>query len=314
MVYKDSSLSTKSAMALNTRSSLNRGYLAFLIPGIILFLLIIVFPLLANIGLSFTKWSGVGTPTWVGFANYIKAIGDSTFWTSFKNNMLLVIVITIIPTLVGLLLAGFLFEYITIKFGRGTTNFFRAGFYLPQIIPVVVAGIVWRWIFQPNWGALNLFLNNVGLGMLSRNWLGDASTALPSIMVMMIWFQIGYTLVIFMAALQRIDPVVYEAAVLDGASWPQRFFYITIRLIRPEIFVVVLTTIIYTLKTFGQVYVMTGGGPGNATNVASYFCYQNFFGRSRVGYGATIATVLTIIIILVAIGFIRMQTKQEQES
>jgi len=295
-------------------SSNSRGYLIFLIPGVILFLVIIVFPLLVNIGLSFTKWSGVGTPVWVGFANYIKAIGDSTFWISFKNNLLLVIVITTIPTLVGMVLAGFLFEYVTIKFGRGTTNFFRAGFYLPQIIPVVVAGIVWRWILQPNWGVLNWLLNAVKLDMLTRNWLGDASTALPSIMVMMIWFQIGYPLVIFMAALQRIDPVVYEAAALDGASWLQRFFHITIHLIRPEIFVVVLTTIIYTLKTFGQVYVMTAGGPGGATIVASYFSYQNFFERSRVGYGATIATVLTIIIILVAIGFIRMQTKQEQES
>lgn len=313
MVHKAYSTNAK-ATTLNTGSSLNKGYLIFLIPGVLLFLLIIVFPLLANIGLSFTKWSGVGTPVWVGLDNYMRAIGDSIFWTSFKNNLLLVIVITTIPTLIGLLLAGFLFEYIATKFGRGTTNFFRAGFYLPQIVPVVVAGIVWRWILQPNWGVLNWSLKAVGLGMLTRSWLGDASTALPSIMMMMIWFQIGYPLVIFMAALQRVDPVVYEAAALDGASWFQRFFYITIRLIRPEIFVVVVTTIIFALKTFSQVYVMTGGGPGNATVVASYFSYQNFFSRSRVGYGATIATVLTFIIILVAIGFIRMQIKQEQES
>jgi len=130
---------------------------------------------------------------------------------------------------------------------------------------------------------------------------------------MMIWFQIGYPLVIFMAALQRIDPAVYEAADLDGASWLQRFFHITIHLIRPEIFVVVLTTIIYTLKTFGQIYVTTKGGPGQATIVPSYFSYQNFFQRSIVGYGATITTVLTIIICLIAVGFIMIQTKHEQE-
>ena len=134
-----------------------------------------------------------------------------------------------------------------------------------------------------------------------------------TIIMMMIWFQIGYPLVIFIAALQRIDPAVYDAADLDGASWLQRYFYITIPLIRPEIFVVVLTTIIYTLKTFAQVYVTTKGGPGRATIVPSYFSYQNFFIRSRVGYGATITTVLMIIIGLVAIGFIRMQIKQEQE-
>jgi raffinose/stachyose/melibiose transport system permease protein len=287
--------------------------MVFLIPGVLLFLLIIVFPLLANVGLSFTKWSGVGTPVWVGFTNYMKAIRDSNFWASFKNDLLLVIAVTTIPTLIGLLLAGFIFEYIRAKFGRGIANFFRAGFYLPQIAPVVVVGIVWRWILQPNWGVLNWSLKAVGLDTLTRSWLGDTSTALPSIMMMMIWFQIGYPLVIFMAALQRIDPAVYEAADLDGASWLQRFFYITIHLIRPEIFVVVLTTIIYTLKTFGQVYVMTKGGPGQATMVPSYFSYQNFFQRSMVGYGATITTILTIIIGLVAVGFIRMQTKQEQE-
>lgn len=312
MTHKDYSHNTK-IRTLKASSSLNKGYMVFLIPGVLLFLLIIVFPLLANVGLSFTKWSGVGTPVWVGFTNYMKAIRDSNFWASFKNDLLLVIAVTTIPTLIGLLLAGFIFEYIRAKFGRGIANFFRAGFYLPQIAPVVVVGIVWRWILQPNWGVLNWSLKAVGLDTLTRSWLGDTSTALPSIMMMMIWFQIGYPLVIFMAALQRIDPAVYEAADLDGASWLQRFFYITIHLIRPEIFVVVLTTIIYTLKTFGQVYVMTKGGPGQATMVPSYFSYQNFFQRSMVGYGATITTILTIIIGLVAVGFIRMQTKQEQE-
>ena len=287
--------------------------MVFLIPGVLLFLLIIVFPLLANIGLSFTKWSGVGTPVWVGFTNYMKAIRDSYFLASFKNALLLVITVTTIPTLIGLLLAGFIFEYILAKFGRGIAIFFRVGFYLPQIVPIVVVGIVWRWMLQPNWGVLNWSLKAVGLDTLTRSWLGDTSTALPSIMMMMIWFQIGYPLVIFIAALQRIDPTVYDAADLDGASWLQRYFYITIPLIRPEIFVVVLTTIIYTLKTFAQVYVTTKGGPGRATIVPSYFSYQNFFIRSRVGYGATITTVLTIIIGLVAIGFIRMQIKQEQE-
>jgi len=312
MTHKDYSHNTKIA-TLKASSSLNKGYMVFLIPGVLLFLLIIVFPLLANIGLSFTKWSGVGTPVWVGFTNYMKAIRDSYFLTSFKNALLLVITVTTIPTLIGLLLAGFIFEYILDKFGRGIAIFFRVGFYLPQIVPIVVVGIVWRWMLQPNWGVLNWSLKAVGLDTLTRSWLGDTSTALPSIMMMMIWFQIGYPLVIFIAALQRIDPVVYDAADLDGASRLQRYFYITIPLIRPEIFVVVLTTIIYTLKTFAQVYVTTKGGPGRATIVPSYFSYQNFFIRSRVGYGATITTVLTIIIGLVAIGFIRMQIKQEQE-
>jgi raffinose/stachyose/melibiose transport system permease protein len=293
-------------------SSLSKGYAIFLMPGVFAFLLLIVFPLLANIGVCFTKWTGVGTPTWVGLANYEKAMGDSSFWASFKNNMLLIVAMTIIPTIIGLFLATFLFDYIADKFGKGVSSFFRAGFYLPQIIPLVVAGIVWRWIYQPDWGVLNGLLKSLGLDLLTRAWLGNASTAMYAVMGMMVWFQIGYPLVIFMAALQRVDPELYEAAALDGASWLQKFFYITIHLIRPEIYVVVLTTAIHALKIFAPIYAMTRGGPGRATIVASYFSYQNFFERSNVGYGATIATVLTVIIMLLTTGFIIVQTRREQ--
>jgi raffinose/stachyose/melibiose transport system permease protein len=301
------------ATAARKNSSPYRGYELFLIPGIVVFMVLIVVPFLINIAVSFTKWQGVGTPVWIGLANYQKALADATFWTSFKNNLALIVAMTIIPTIVGLFLAAFLFDYISRKFGTGLTSFFRAGLYVPQVIPVVVAAIAWRWILQPDWGAVNTLLKGVGLGSLAHNWLGDAATAMPSIMVMMVWFQIGYPLVIFMAALQRVDPELYEAASLDGASWLQTFFYITIQLIRPEIYVVVLTTIIHALKVFPPVWLMTRGGPGTSTYVASYFSFRNFFEMSNVGYGATIATILTIIIVLITVAYLRVQTQQERQ-
>jgi raffinose/stachyose/melibiose transport system permease protein len=289
-----------------------KGYGVFLIPGFLIFLFIIVVPFVVNIGVSFTKWTGVGTPTWVALTNYTKAFGDSIFWTSFKNNVFLIITLTTIPTLIGLLLAAFLADYIAKRFGDSVASFFRAGFYLPQIIPVVVAAIVWRWILQPDWGVLNTFFKSVGLPRLAHNWLGDPGTAMPSVIMMMIWFQIGYPLVIFMAALQRIDPEFYEAAAIDGATWLQKFRYITIPLIRPEIYVVVLTTTIYALKTFAPVFAMTKGGPGSATMVASYFSYKNFFENSNVGYGATMSTVLTIVVMVITVIYVRVQSRQEQ--
>jgi raffinose/stachyose/melibiose transport system permease protein len=299
--------------AARKSSSPYQGYELFLIPGIVVFLVLIVAPFLINIAVSFTKWQGVGTPLWIGLANYQKALADATFWTSFKNNLALIVAMTIIPTIVGLFLAAFLFDYISRKFGAGVTSFFRAGLYVPQVIPIVVAAIAWRWILQPDWGAVNSLLRGVGLDSLAHNWLGDAATAMPSIMVMMVWFQIGYPLVIFMAALQRVDPELYEAASLDGASWLQTFFYITIQLIRPEIYVVVLTTIIHALKVFPPVWLMTRGGPGTSTYVASYFSFRNFFEMSNVGYGATIATILTIIIVLITVAYLRVQTQQERQ-
>lgn len=287
------------------------GYTGFLLPGVILFLLIIIIPFFVNLYVSFTKWSGVQSPVWIGLANYQKLLGDATFWASFKNNVIMIIAMTIIPTIIGLLLSTFLFDYIASKFGTAISNFFRAGFYLPQILPVAIAGVMWRWILQPDWGALNWFFNAIGLSSAAHNWLGDATTALPTVMMIMIWFQIGYPLVIFMSALQRIDPELLEAAQIDGASWLQRFYYITIHLIRPEILVVILTTTIAALKMFGQIFVLTRGGPGTATIVPSYFAYQNFFEKANVGYGSAISTVMTLIIIVLTVLFINAQSQQE---
>jgi raffinose/stachyose/melibiose transport system permease protein len=295
--------------SVQNKSTLNRGYGVFLIPGLILFTLIIILPFLVNIGVSFTKWQGIGTPVWIGLTNYQKLMRDTTFWASFKNNLSLIIAITIAPTVIGLLLSTVLFGYVADRFGRPVSNFFRGGFYLPQILPVAIAGVIWGWLLQPD-GTLNWFLRSIGLGFLAHNWLGDATTALPTVMIIMIWFQIGYPLVIFMAALQRIDPELLEAAALDGASGLQGFFYVTLQLIRPEIYVVVLTTTIYALKIFGQIFVLTRGGPGTATMVPSYFAYQNFFEKSNVGYGAAISTIMTLIILVVTVLFINFQNRQ----
>lgn len=295
------------------RFSPYKGLEVFLIPGLIVFLILIVFPFLSNFYLSFTRWTGVRTPIWIGLANYSKALTDKIFWISFRNNLYLIITLTTIPTLIGLLLATILYDYISKVFGKGISSIFRAGFYLPQVIPAVVSALVWRWILQPDWGVLNYILKGIHLDGLAHNWLGDPKTALLAIIVTMIWFQIGYPMVIFMAALQRIDPEMYEAASIDGASWLQKFLRITIPLIRPEMYVVVLTTTIFALKTFGQVFAMTLGGPGNSTMVASYFSYKNFFQNSNVGYGATMSTVITFIIIVITIVWVRIQTQQERQ-
>ncbi len=144
------------------------------------------------------------------------------------------------------------------------------------------------------------------------NWLGDTSTALPSVMLVLIWVQIGYPVVIFMSALQRVDPELYEAAELDGAGWWRRFGAITIPQIRPETFVVTLTCTVAALKVFGPIYVLTRGGPESSTLVPSYYSYLNFFDKSKVGYGAAVATVLTLVIIVVAVVILALQSRAER--
>ncbi|MGH1505349.1 MAG: carbohydrate ABC transporter permease [Acidimicrobiales bacterium] len=289
-------------------------YWIYLAPGFLVFALVIGAPLLANIGLSFTNWRGSGTPEWAGVDNYTRLAGDDVFWLSFRNNLVLMVGMVIIPTMLGLLISATLFDYIGSTFSERWSSFFRAGYYLPQLLPIAVAGVVWGWILHPRYGVLNTLLETVGLDALTNNWLGDKSTALLSVGAVMVWFQLGYPIVIFMAALGRVEPSLYEAAALDGADWRRRFRHITIPMIRPELMVVLLTTTVHALKVFAQVYVLTGGGPGNATNVPAYFSYQNFFEKAQVGYGAAVANALTIVIVAVMFVFLRVQAAAEREA
>ena len=293
------------------RGSLHGGYGPFLVPGLALVGVVVGIPFLTNVAVSFTRWTGVGWPRWAGLANYRRAFADATFWASFENNVILILAVTVIPTLLGLAIAVALYDTVARRFGNAPVAVLKAGLYVPQVLPVVVAGIVWGWILDPGGGALNALLRGAGLSALARSWLGDPATALPSVMGIMVWFQLGYPLVIFMAAVQRIDPQLLEAADLDGARWRHRFHLIT-HLIRPEILVVVLTTTIYALKLFGPIYVLTRGGPGKATIVPSYFAYQAFFERAQVGYGAAITTLMTTIILALTAFFIRAQHRQER--
>ncbi|WP_336207622.1 carbohydrate ABC transporter permease [Nonomuraea sp. LPB2021202275-12-8] len=281
-----------------------RGYWLYLVPSLVLFLAVIVVPFLMNLGVSFTRWSGVGTPRWIGLDNYTRLLEDERFWLSFQNNVALIVAMAIVPTALGLLLAAALFDYIGKRFGTRTASALRAMYYLPQVLPVAVAGVVWGWMLHPSYGAINQVFG------LKLDWLGDPDLALATVMAVMVWFQLGYPVVIFMAGLQRVDPAYYEAAELDGASWWRKVWHITIPQIRPEIFVVLLTCTIAALKVFGPIFVLTRGGPGNATMVPSYFSYLNFFQKSNVGYGSAIATVLALIIIVVTFLFLRVQERE----
>ncbi|WP_082514485.1 carbohydrate ABC transporter permease [Frigoribacterium sp. Leaf164] len=289
-----------------------RGFWLYLVPGFALFAVVVLVPLVWNVYLSFTDYRGIRPPTWAGLDNWRELMADERFWTSFLNSVFLILAMVVVPTLLGLLLAAMLFDLIGRKFGGRLASFLRATYYLPQILPVAIAAIVIGWILRPENGALNSVLDAVGLGALQHNWLGSPDTALLSIMVVMVWVQLGYPVVIFMAALQRVDPELYEAAELDGAGWFQRFRAITVSIIRPEIFVVVLTCTIAALKVFGPIYALTRGGPGDSTIVPSYYAYSEFFQSQQVGYGATIATALTLVIVVITIFFIQAQNRVER--
>ncbi|WP_055715564.1 carbohydrate ABC transporter permease [Streptomyces torulosus] len=293
------------------RSRARDSHALFLLPGALAFLAVVVVPFLMNTGVSFTDWRGVGTPTWSGLANYRELWGDAAFWASFRHSLFMVVAMAAVPTAVGLVLAAALFDVAGRPGGGRITAILRACFYLPQVLPIAVAGIVWSWILAPDNGSLNELLQAVGLGGWQRDWLGDPDIALYTVMAVMVWVQLGFPLVVFMAGLQRVDPQLYEAAELDGAGWWRRFRHITLPQIRPEIHVVLLWCTIAALKVFGAVYVLTKGGPGGATDVPSYFSFTTFFEKTQVGYGAAVSTVLTVIILVLTVIGLKLQTRAE---
>ncbi|MFC7376768.1 carbohydrate ABC transporter permease [Brachybacterium sp. GCM10030267] len=289
------------------------GYWPYMLPGLISFLVVILVPFVLNIWYSLHSWKGGLAPKrWNGLENYTALLADEAFWLSFRNSISMIAAMVVVPTLIGLLLAAMLFDYVAKHWNSQTAAFLRATYYMPQILPISVAGIVWNWILNSQTGAVNTMLEGLGIAD-PPNWLGDPSLALPSVMLVLIWIQIGYPTVIFMSALQRVEPELYEAAELDGAGWFARFRAITVPQISPETFVIVLTCTIAALKVFAPIYVLTRGGPESSTLVPSYYSYLNFFDTSRVGYGAAVATVLTLIIVVIAGGIQVLQNRSARK-
>lgn len=302
----------ETAMSRIPGSPSNRFWL-YLIPGVAMLTWIIIVPGIWNIYLSFTNYRGIRPPVWAGLKNWARLMKDDTFWISFRNSIWMIIAMVVIPILLGLILSSLIFDVVQKKFGPKAASTMRAVYYFPQLLPIAIGSLVMGWIFRAENGALNSLLSAIGLGSLQHDWLGKPDTALIFLMLIMIWIQVGYPLVIFMSGLQRVDPELYEAASLDGANWWQRFKTITLPSIKPEIFVVALTCTIAALKVFAPVYMLTKGGPGTTTIVPSYYSYTQFFQVQQVGYGAAIATALTVVIIIVAIVFTNLQQKVEAE-
>ena len=294
---------------MTTKVQQTKQYYWYAVPGVVSFAALVGGAFLYNVYLSFNSWQGIGTPEWVGLENYQNLIQDRVFWVSFLHAFQFIFAMSIAPTAIGILIAALIYDFIARYFGNAISTFLRISLYVPQIIALPIVGMLWAWMLSPNIGVVNTILREIGLGSLALNWLGEAGTAMFALSIMMIWIQVGYTIVIFVSGMSRLDPYLDEAAQLDGATWFQRFRIVTIPQLYPEIAVVLLTTTVATLKVFGPVYVMTNGGPGDATQVPAYFSYFHFFSTTRVGYGAAIATVLALLLTALAIGLLRLQRK-----
>ncbi len=286
-------------MKLNLREDLE-GYL-FISPWILGMVLFALGPILASFGLAFTRWNLFTEPEYVGWANFQKLAHDPLFYKSVFNT----IYYTVFAVPLGLVLALGLAMLVNHRL-RGV-NFFRTAFFLPNVVAGIAMLLLWKWLFDPNFGLINLFLDWTGLmavfewtGIGRPQWISSRAGAMPGMIFMSIW-GLGGSMMIFLAGLQNIPRELIEAAELDGAGPWKRFRYVTLPLLTPTIFFLTMVGVIASLQIFNQAYVMTQGGPAHATLFYVLYLFQTAFERFQMGYACAMALVLFIITLIVSL-------------
>ena len=261
----------------------------FILPSVIGTLIFIIIPVICSFALSFTKWDLLNPIQFVGLENYRTIFSEPVFFKILTNTIVFALATSVFGVIIPLILSAILNSKI-----RGS-EFFKTAYFLPFITPMIVIGIVWQWIFDPNIGMLNNVLH------LHLNWLYDTRLAMPALILVSVWKLIGYNMIIFLSALSGISESLFEAGKIDGANAFQIFKNITVPLLSPTIFFVVIITAISSFQVFDLIYLMTEGGPLDSTNVLVYAIYKNAFEYFNVGKASAIAYVLFAIILVLTL-------------
>jgi raffinose/stachyose/melibiose transport system permease protein len=266
----------------------------FALPALVMYGLFVLQPLALTVQYSLYRWDGVGPATWVGLANYAAVLSEPKLLETLFNAFRLVVFFGLIPVSLGLVTASVIHRVATGRFGTLS----RTVLFLPQVIPLVAAGIIWGRLLSLQ-GLVNQVLTAIGLGDSTRAWLGDFDTALTAVGLIGIWVLLGFCSVLLLTGMTKIDVALYESARLDGAGWYREFRAITLPSLRYEIGVCLTVTIIAALAAFDIVYVATGGGPGNATAVPGIQIYILAFLERQVGLASALAVVLVVLVLIV---------------
>jgi len=265
---------------------------SFLLPAFIFYIVFMIYPIFDTFKISLTNWNGISLESvFIGLKNYQTLLNDKYFWNSVVNTLFWVVMQLLIIALPTLVLSLMITK---VKVGM---SFFRTAFYLPAIVSFSVAAVVWGKIYDPQIGPINSVLNALGLSFLAKNWLGDANTVLPALVVASSWVQYGAYMVMYITGLQSIDPQYYEAAELDGANAFQKFWKITVPSLRNSINVVISLIVVNAFKGFSMVWATTQGGPFYKSDLISTYIYREGFSSGKIGVSAAGGIMLAIIIV-----------------
>jgi len=268
------------------------------LPAAIIFTLFYFVPFIANLRYSLTKWDRITDPEFVGIRNFVNLLtNDDLFYQVLGNNLKFTFLVVVFQTVFSLIFALFLINNTRANIALRTLFFF------PTILSSVSVGMIWLFMYDPNFGAINLFFNKLGLESFALNWLGSEGSALYAIAFTQVWFHTGQMMVIYIAGLQQIPQELYEAADMDGATRWQQFRYVTWPMSIPTTIVVMAYTTIQSFRAFDLIFSMTQGGPGNSTNIFAVLIYQTIFSELRIGYAA--AQSIFFILVLVFITFLQ---------
>jgi len=269
----------------------------FVIPGLIIILLFVYYPIVQNLIYSVQDWDLFsGSKEFIGFKNYRKLFSSDAFWVAFKNNLWYIAISLVFQVGISLMLAAVL-ENMRMK---RLSAIYRTTFFIPSLISLTVIGLLFTFVFEPQ-GILNTFLRSVGLDSLARGWLGDEKTAIFSVIAVSQWKSIGYTMMLLIVAIQRIPQEITEAATLDGASRLESFFHITIPMIKDTILTVMIITTSGGFLVFNEVYIITNGGPYGSSEVLSTILYKNAFVHGKIGYASAIGNVILLFSVIFAL-------------
>ncbi|ANC77414.1 sugar ABC transporter permease [Fictibacillus phosphorivorans] len=273
----------------------------FLLPNFIGFLVFIGIPILTSLGLSFTKWDLLSTPEFIGLDNYKGIINDAEFWSALKNTLLFIV--AYLPTVLIVALGIAMLLNKNMK-GRA---FFRAAYFIPVVSSWVAVSLIWKWLFNPTYGLVNYFLS--WFGIIGPDWLQDPQWAMIAVVLTSVWKDTGFVMVLFLAGLQNISETYYEAAEIDGASPYKKFLHITIPLLTPTTFFILIISLINSFQVFDQIMIMTEGGPAGSTTVLVQKIYNHAFRYFEMGYASAVSWVLFLIIFVVTLIQNRLQKR-----
>jgi raffinose/stachyose/melibiose transport system permease protein len=275
----------------------------FLLPALVFYVLFRLYPYAQTFWLGLHDWNGVSPPTFIGLGNYAEALRDPYFWRAGYQTLAFMAIDITVPLTVALTLAILVSEVT-----RGRV-FFRVALFTPYVLSAAVVSVMWKQIYAPNIGIVNSVLRAVGLGQLAHPWLGDSQYALPAVAIANSWHSYGFAFGVFLAAIQSIDPSLYEAARLDGANWFQLVRHVTIPGLRNAITLLVSLAVAGALAAFTFIYIMTGGGPNFATEVLSTYVYDKGFLESRYGYASALSVAMALIALTISATFIWLRER-----